>query len=114
MPKLTLIAGAAGSALILTAFTMSAGAAPRAVAPAAPGIVVLVQDEENAEVQNELEPETDKGTPMDAPGGGAGGEKPAMAPAQTGSGESAEKALEGTVGDDGINAIQQESIPVGK
>lgn len=112
MPKTHLIAGAAATALILAGF--AAGATPRPVAAGGPGIMVLVQDEENAEVQNELEPESDKGTPMDTPDAKGGGEKPAMAPEQKGGGDSAEKALEGTVGDDGINAIQQESIPEGK
>lgn len=110
MLKFPLIAGAAASALILTGFAVTANALPRPLAASNSDLLILIGDEEEAEVQNLLEPETDEGTPMDAPGG-AGGEKPAMAPERPGGGESAERALEETVGDDGINQIQEESIP---
>jgi hypothetical protein len=111
MAKLPLIVGAAASALILTgyAYSASASAMPRPLANGAAGLFILVEDEENAEVQNLLEPESDEGTPMGAekasPEGGAAAPKGAM------EGESAEKALEETVGDDGVNQIQEESIP---
>jgi hypothetical protein len=109
MAKLPLIVGAAASALILTGYAYGASAMPRPLPNGAAGLFVLVEDEENAEVQNLLEPESDKGTPMGAekasPEGGAAAPKGAM------EGESAEKALEETVGDDGVNQIQEESIP---
>jgi hypothetical protein len=41
----------------------------------APSLTILAQDEENAEVQNLLEPETDGGTPM-----GDAAAKPEAAP----------------------------------
>ena len=109
MPRFPLIAGAAASALMLAGFAFAAGAAPRPLAAGPADLLILVQDEENAEVQNELEPETDRGTPMDATGGG--GEKPAAAGERPAGGGSGERALEETVGGDGINAIQRESIP---
>jgi hypothetical protein len=110
MPKFPLIAGAAFSALILSGFAFTADATPRPLAVGTASLFIPVGDEENAEVQNELEPETDKGTPMDATGGG--GEKPAAAGERpAGGGGSGERALEETVGGDGINAIQRESIP---
>ncbi len=103
MTKLPIIAGAAASVLLLASASI-VQAAPLPAAPGSADYLILVGDEENAEVQNELEPETDKGTPMR--------DERAMekAPPQ-GTGESAEKALEETVGGDGINAIQRESIP---
>ena len=106
MPKLPFIAGGAAAALVLAGLATTAGAAPWLPAPSAASPLVLIQDEENAEVQNLLEPESDEGTPMNAEGEG---EKAKSAP--DAGGESAEKALEGTVGDDGINQIQEESIP---
>jgi hypothetical protein len=110
MPRFPLIAAASASVLILSGFASTADAAPRPLATSAASLLVLVADEENAEVQNELEPETDKGTPMDAEGSpdkpARAGERPAG-----GGGGSGERALESTVGGDGINAIQRESIP---
>lgn len=103
MTKLPIIAGAAASVLLLASASI-VQAAPLPAAPGASGYLILVGDEENAEVQNELEPETDQGTPMREG-------KPMEMPAAQGKGESAEKALEDTVGGDGINAIQRESIP---
>ena len=108
MPRVPFIAGAAASALILTGFAFAAQAMPRQLAAGATDLLILVADEEEAEVQNLLEPESDKGTPMGAessPEGAAAATKGSM------EGESAEKALEETVGDDGINQIQEESIP---
>ena len=108
MPKFPLIAA---SVLILSGFAFTANATPRPLATGAASLLVLVADEENAEVQNELEPETDKGTPMGAEGSR---DKPAAAGEHPAGGESAEDALESTVGGDGINAIQRESIPPSK
>jgi hypothetical protein len=108
MSKFPLVAGAVASALILTGYAYTASAMPR-LANGAAGVVILVQDEENAEVQNLLEPESDEGTPMGAEKGSPEGA--AAAPKGAKEGESAEKALEETVGDDGINQIQEESIP---
>jgi hypothetical protein len=111
MPKFSLIAAASASVLLLSGLALTANATPRPLATGA-SLFVPVADEENAEVQNELEPETDEGTPMKAEGSpdrpAAAGERPAE-----GGGDSAERALESTVGGDGINAIQRESIPEG-
>jgi hypothetical protein len=107
MPRFPFIAAASASVLILSGIAFTANAAPRPLAVGAPDVLILVQDEENAEVQNLLEPESDEGTPMrDKPGA-------AEHPAEGGGG-SGERALEETVGGDGINAIQRESIPEGE
>jgi hypothetical protein len=103
MPKFPVIAAAAASALILTGLASAANAAPHRLSLGVAGLLVPVGDEENAEVQNLIEPETDRGKPRDETG-------PRVAEPPAG-GESAEDALESTVGDDGINAIQRESIP---
>jgi hypothetical protein len=110
MPKLPLIASAASAALMLS-FAGPVHAAPALTQFDGAGLLVLVGDEENSEVQNELEPQSDQGTPMQNQGArNEGAAKPA-GEAGGGGGESAQKALESTVGDDGVNAIQQESIP---
>jgi hypothetical protein len=66
MPKFSLIAAASAAALMLGGFAFDANAAPLPLAAGAAGLLVPVADEENAEVQNLLEPETDQGTPADA------------------------------------------------
>ena len=68
MSHLPLKAGVALVAFAVLGFT-GANAAPRPALDGATDLLILAADEENAEVQNLLEPETDQGTPMDAPGG---------------------------------------------
>jgi hypothetical protein len=58
-----LTAGAAVCALSLLGFTGEADATTRLMLKATPGLTILAEDEENAEVQNLLEPETDQGVP---------------------------------------------------
>lgn len=58
-----LTAGAAVCALSLLGFTGEADATSRLMLKATPGLTILAEDEENAEVQNLLEPETDNGVP---------------------------------------------------
>jgi hypothetical protein len=58
-----LTAGAAVCALGLLGFTGEADATSRLMLKTTPGLTILAEDEENAEVQNLLEPETDNGVP---------------------------------------------------
>ncbi len=89
MSHLPLKAGVILCAFAVLGFT-SANAAPRLALDGASNLLILAADEENAEVQNLLEPDSDQGTPMDAPGGdGTVQAKPAapegeMAPAPEG------------------------------
>jgi hypothetical protein len=90
MSHLPLKAGVALCAFALIGFTAQANAAPRPSLDGAAGLMILVADEENAEVENLLDPEADEGTPMDAPGGdGAMEAKPEgeMAPPAEGGGD---------------------------
>jgi hypothetical protein len=116
-------AGSAAFALTLLSFAGAATAAPRPALDGVTGLMILIGDEENAEVQNLLDPESDNGAPKDNTGASvppppegehAAAPPPegehAAAPPHEG-GESGERALESTVGGDGINAIQRESIP---
>ncbi len=113
MPRFLIQAGSAAFALTLISFACVAGAAPVPALDGGTGWVILTGDEENAEVQNLLEPESDAGAPKDETGARATPPPPegehAAAPHE--GGDSAERALESTVGGDGINAIQRESIP---
>jgi hypothetical protein len=92
MSHLPLKAGVILCAFAVLGFT-GANAAPRPALDGATDLMILAADEENAEVQNLLEPESDQGTPMEAPGGdGTMQAKPApegeMAPApESGAGE---------------------------
>jgi hypothetical protein len=58
-----LSAGAAISALALLTFTSQADATARLVLKASSNLTIMVQDEENEEVQNLLDPESDNGVP---------------------------------------------------
>jgi hypothetical protein len=86
MSHLPLKAGVALCAFVVLGFT-GVNAAPQPAVGATDLLILAADDEENAEVQNLLEPETDQGTPMDAPGGSMQA-KPApegeMAPAPEG------------------------------
>ena len=99
MSHLPLKAGVILCAFAVLSFT-SANAAPRPALDGATDLLILAGDEENAEVQNLLAPDTDQGTPMDAPGGdGTMQAKPApegeMAPApEGGAGETNEMQSE--------------------
>lgn len=86
----------------------------------APSLTILAGDEENSEIENYEDPAADDGAPKDETPPEAAvlerhpeGEN-AMAPHPNEGGGSAERALESTVGDDGINAIQRDSIPPSK
>lgn len=59
-------------ALTLVGYAGHADATTRLILSGAPNLTILAQDEENAEVQNLLEPETDGGQP----GGGDAAMKP--------------------------------------
>jgi len=63
MPYRLLSVGAALSALALLTFTGQADATTRPVLKASSSLTILVQDEENPEVQNLLDPESDNGVP---------------------------------------------------
>lgn len=69
MSHFLLKAGVSVCAFALLGFAGQASATPRPALDGVTGLMILTGDEENAEVQNLLEPETDEGTPMDAPGG---------------------------------------------
>ena len=58
-----LSAGAAISALALLTFTSQADATARLMLKASSNHTIMVQDEENEEVQNLLDPESDNGVP---------------------------------------------------
>ena len=58
-----LSAGAAISALALLTFTSQADATARLMLKASSNLTIMVQDEENEEVQNLLDPESDNGVP---------------------------------------------------
>jgi len=58
-----LTAGAAVCALTLLGFTGQADATTRLMLKASPGLTILAADEENAEVQNLLDPEATNGVP---------------------------------------------------
>jgi hypothetical protein len=63
MPYRLLSVGAALSALALLTFTSQADATARLVLKASSNLTIMVQDEENSEVQNLLDPESDNGVP---------------------------------------------------
>jgi len=63
VPDSLLHTGAAVCALTLLGFAGQANATPRPALDGASGLTILAQDEENAEVQNRVEPETDNGVP---------------------------------------------------
>ena len=63
MPYRLLSVGAALSALALLTFTGQSDATTRPVLKASSSFTILVQDEENPEVQNLLDPESDNGVP---------------------------------------------------
>jgi hypothetical protein len=134
MSRFLIQAGSAAFALTLLSFAGAATAAPRPALDGVTGLMILTGDEENAEVQNLLDPEADNGAPKDNTGAAVPpppegehaaappheeGEHAAVPPHEEGEhaavphegGESGERALESTVGGDGINAIQRESIP---
>ena len=71
-----LASGAFVCALTLLSFASQADATTRPMLNGASSLTILAADEENAEVQNLLEPEMDEGTPM---GAGAAA-KPEAAP----------------------------------
>jgi hypothetical protein len=71
-----LVSAAFVCALGLVGYAGHADATTRLMLKGTPGITILAEDEENAEVQNLLEPETDGGTPM----GGDAAAKPEAAP----------------------------------
>jgi hypothetical protein len=102
MVHLPLKAGVALCAFVVLGFT-GVNAAPRPAAGATDLLILAGDDEENAEVQNLLEPQTDQGTPMDAPGGGGGAMQAQPAP----EGEMA-PAPEGGGGDAETNEMQSE------
>ena len=58
-----LTAWAAICALTLLGFSGQADATTRLMLKASPSLTILAEDEENAEVQNLLEPESDNGVP---------------------------------------------------
>lgn len=108
MPRYLTMAASTALTLTLLSFAGAAIAAPVPALDRAASLMVLTGDEENAEVKNLLDPEADAGAPKDGtPAAPPEGEH-AAAPE---GGDSAERALESTVGGDGINAIQRESIP---
>jgi hypothetical protein len=72
MAQLLYKVGGAICALALLGFTGQANATPRPMQDNAFNLTVLAADEENSEVENELDPAEDNGTPADA-----GHEKPA-------------------------------------
>jgi hypothetical protein len=119
MPHFLLKAGVAACTLALLGFA-PANATPRLALGGAPSLTILAGDEENSEIENYEEPAADNGAPKDEtppeaalPERHLEGEN-AMAPHPNEGGGSAERALESTVGDDGINAIQRDSIPPSK
>jgi hypothetical protein len=59
-----LASGAFVCALTLVGYAGQADATTWLMLSGAPSLTILAQDEENAEVQNLLEPESDGGTPM--------------------------------------------------
>jgi len=67
VPDSLLHTGAAVCALTLLGFAGQANATPRPALDGASGLTILAQDEENAEVQNRVEPETDNGVPGGLP-----------------------------------------------
>ena len=71
-----LASGAFVCALTLLSYAGQADATTRPMLNGASSLTILAADEENAEVQNLLEPETDGGTPM----GGDAAAKPEAAP----------------------------------
>lgn len=109
MPRYLTMAGSTALTLTLLAFAGVATAAPVPALDGAANLVVLTGDDENAEVKNFLDPEADNGSPANESAGTRPEGEHVAAPPQ--GGDSAERALESTVGDDGINAIQRESIP---
>ena len=77
MPYRLLGVGVALSALALLTFTSQADATARLMLKASSNHTIMVQDEENPEVQNLLDPESDNGVP-----GGPSAATP-VAPGQT-------------------------------
>jgi hypothetical protein len=116
MPHFLLKASAAACALALLGLA-PANATPRLSLSGVSSLTILAGDEENSEVENLLDPAQDNGTPKDETGPAEAAPHPhgeganAMAPHPKEGEEGAERALESTVGGDGINAIQRESIP---
>jgi hypothetical protein len=116
MPHFLLKAGAAACALALLGFA-PANATPRPALNSASSLTILAGDEENSEIENYEDPAADNGAPKDETGPAEATPEhhpegaDAVAPHPNEGGGSAERALESTVGGDGINAIQRESIP---
>jgi hypothetical protein len=75
MPYRLLACGAFVCALTLLGYAGQADATPRLMLNGASSLTILAEDEENAEVQNLLEPESDRGQP-----GGDAAMKPEAAP----------------------------------
>lgn len=69
MSHFLLKSGVALCAFALFGLAGNADAAMRPALNTASSLTILAADEENAEVENLLEPEADEGTPMDAPDG---------------------------------------------
>ena len=67
MPYRLLASGAFVCALMLLGFAGQADATTRLMLNGASSLTILAADEENAEVQNLLEPETDGGQPAAMP-----------------------------------------------
>ena len=75
-----LATGAFVCALALLGYAGQAEATTKLMLNSASDLVILAQDEENAEVQNLLEPETDGGAPGGDSSGGDAAMKPEAAP----------------------------------
>jgi hypothetical protein len=99
MPYRLLASGAFVCAFMLLGCAGQADATTRLILNGAPSLTILAQDEENAEVQNLLEPEMDGGQP----GGGDPGAKPQAAPK---AGEEMKAMPEG--GDEEMKEMQEE------
>ena len=97
------VSGAFVCTLTLLGYTGQADATTRLMLNGAPSLTILAQDEENAEVQNLLEPQTDSGQPGGPPGGGDAGAQPETAPK---AGEEMKAMPEG--GDSEMDEIQYE------
>ena len=62
-----LTAGGAVCVLSLLGFTGQADATPRLTLKASPSLSILAQNQENSEVQNLLDPKSDRGAPVAPP-----------------------------------------------
>ena len=69
MSHFLLKSGAVAFTFALIGFVGQADATMRPALDTASSLTILAADEENAEVENLLDPEADEGTPMDAPDG---------------------------------------------